>query len=132
MKRLEAIIERGNDGGFAIYSPTVDGLFGSALTEDEAKADFLSVMDEQAEFYEEKKGVKPSWANADVDFRYDLSGFFMAFPFINVSEFARCIGINPSLMRKYKQGLASASQAQRDNIQKELNALTQRLNLVKF
>ncbi|WP_216655771.1 hypothetical protein [Xylanibacter muris] len=39
--------------------------------------------------------------------------FFLAFPFINASEFAKSIGINPSLMRKYKNGLVKAVPVER-------------------
>ena len=37
MKKIVAIIERGDDGGFAIYSDDVKGLVGTGITEDEAK-----------------------------------------------------------------------------------------------
>ena len=37
MKRITAIIERGDDGGFSIYTEDVKGLIGSGITENEAK-----------------------------------------------------------------------------------------------
>lgn len=56
----------------------------------------------------------------------------MSFPFINASEFAKSLGINPSLMRKYKSGLAKASTKQKDLIQEKFSGLVERLELVKF
>lgn len=132
MKRITAIIERGDDGGFTIYTEDVNGLIGSGMTEDEAKQDFIEVREEQAEFYEEKHGDTPEWANAKIDFRYSLAAFFIAFPYINATQFAKNIGINPSLMRKYKMGLASASEKQRQIIQENLNILTDKLQHVQF
>lgn len=56
----------------------------------------------------------------------------MSFPFINASELAKCLGINPSLMRKYKSGLAKASNKQKDMIQEKFSGLVEKLELVKF
>jgi hypothetical protein len=61
-----------------------------------------------------------------------MSAFFMSFPFINASEFAKSLGINPSLMRKYKSGLAKAGAKQKDLIQEKFSGLVERLELVKF
>jgi len=130
-KKLTAIIERGADGGFAVTA-SVPGIIGSGLTEEEAKADFMEVVEEQAEYYEERHGKTPWWAGAEVEFRYDLAAFFAAFPFINASEFARTVGINPSLMRKYKLGIATAGEKQRAVIQEQLSRMVGRLQLVQF
>lgn len=132
MKKITAIIERGDDGGFTIYADDIKGLVGTGMTEDEAKHDFISVREEQAEFYEGKHGVAPEWAELDIDFRYSLAAFFIAFPYINATQFAKSIGMNPSLMRKYKMGLATASSTQKQIIQENLNILTDKLQHVQF
>ena len=67
-----------------------------------------------------------------MEYRYDLTAFFLAFPFINVSEFAKSIGINPSLMRKYKNGLAAAGEKQKNLIQSKLTEIVQKMERVKF
>ncbi|MBO5181837.1 MAG: type II toxin-antitoxin system HicB family antitoxin [Paraprevotella sp.] len=130
-KKLVAVIEKGPDEGFAITA-SVPGLIGSGLTEEEARVDFMEIVEEQAEYYALQHGQKPWWAGAEVEFRYDLAAFFAAFPFINVSQFARSIGVNPSLMRKYKQGIAAAGEKQRAVIQQQLSQLIGRLELVQF
>lgn len=132
MKKIVAIIERGDDGGFAIYSDDVKGLVGTGITEDEAKQNFIDVRNEQSEYYAEKHGVLPEWTNLDIEFRYSLAAFFIAFPYINATQFAKNIGINPSLMRKYKMGLASASDKQKQIIQENLKLLTDKLQHVQF
>ena len=85
------MIEKANDGGISIYSEDVNGAYGFGLTEQEAKDDFLSVLEEQAEYYKEKHGEFPVWYKSgySVSYIYDLSGFFEAFPFINASKFAK-------------------------------------------
>ena len=60
------------------------------------------------------------WRNLDVDvsfesFAYDdaeptkLQRFFLSHPEINIAEFARLIGMNPSLLRNYINGFKKPS-----------------------
>ena len=49
-----------------------------------------------------------------------------------MSKFAEEIGINASLMRKYKEGLAFASEKQKALIQGKFNEIKQKMNLVQF
>ena len=129
-KKLVGVIEKASDGGYGIYAlEDVIPVTGYGLTEEEAKKDFVEQIKEQADYYKD-----PEWyeENLEVEYRYDMSAFFMSFPFINASELAKSLGINPSLMRKYKSGLAKASTKQKDLIQEKFSGLVERLELVKF
>lgn len=134
MKTITAIIEKSTDGGYSVYTKDVKGAIGYGLTEAEAREDFESVLEEQSEYFQERNGAEPDWAKAGytIDYRYDFSGFFHAFPFINAAEFARSIGINPSLMRKYKNGLAFASEKQKMAIQSKFNEIVSNMASVQF
>nr|DAS98751.1 MAG TPA: putative nuclease [Caudoviricetes sp.] len=134
MKKITLIIEKAEDGGYGVYSKEISGVIGYGLTENEAKEDAKEILEEQAEFYREKHGAFPEWysKNMQIEYRYDFSGFFLAFPFFNVSKFAEEIGINASLMRKYKEGLAFASEKQKALIQEKFNEIKQKMNLVQF
>jgi len=134
-KKLVGVIEKASDGGYGIYAlEDVIPVTGYGLTEEEAKMDFVGQIKEQADYYKSKRGEFPAWYSEDieVEYRYDMSAFFMSFPFINASELAKSLGINPSLMRKYKSGLAKASTKQKDMIQEKFTGLVERLELVKF
>lgn len=133
MKTIVATIEKASDGGYGIYAEP-DGLVGYGLTEEEAKIDFISILEEQAAYYKQRCGEFPSWYDIElqVEYRYDLSGFFLRFPFINASEFASYVGINSSLMRKYKSGLVKASERQKEQIQAKFVEMIQNLERVKF
>lgn len=133
MKKIVAVIEKGDSEGYSIYA-TDDSVpvVGCGLTEEEARSDFEAVMAEQAEYIKEHTGNYPEWKDAQMEYRYDLTAFFLAFPFINVSEFAKSIGINPSLMRKYKNGLAAAGEKQKNLIQSKLTEIVQKMERVKF
>lgn len=134
MKKIVGIIEKSADGGFSIYTENLNGVFGYGLTEDEAKDDFVVVLNEQAEYYKDKKGVFPSWYDKDleIEYLYDLSGFFLAFPFINASAFAKELGINESLMRKYKNRISFAGEKQMSIIKEGYQRLLNRMQAVKF
>ena len=135
MKRITAIIEKASDGGYGIYAEDKNiPLFSSGLTEQEARDEFEVLVYEQAEYMKGRQGTYPDWYADDVqiDYRYDMSGFFLAFPFINVSEFAKSLNINPSLMRKYKSGIAKAGERQKDLIQHKFDDIVNRLSAVRF
>lgn len=134
MKKIVAIIEKGTDGGYGIYADGGIPLFANGLTEQEARHEFEALVPEQAEYIKESTGKFPDWYDRsfDIEYRYDMSAFFLAFPFINASEFAKSIGINPSLMRKYKNGIAKASSSRKDLIQHKFDDIVSRLSVVKF
>ena len=134
MKAITAIIEKASDGGYAIYCKEISGLVGSGLTEKEAKEDFVQVLDEQADFYKERHGKFPKWYadEYEIEYRYDMSALFLSFPYINASEFAQYIGINPSLMRYYKSGLVAAGEKQKNLIQAKWNEMIENMERVKF
>ncbi len=135
MDKIKAVIEKASDGGYGIYAEREDvPVCGNGVTEEEAREDFESMMHEQAEYMKEKLGKYPEWYSEDlsVEYRYDLSGFFLAFPFINVTSFAQSLGINPSLMRKYKNGIAKAGEKQKELIQQRFEDIVSRLSIVRF
>ena len=110
-----AIIEKGTDGFYSIYS---DGMllnhgfggFGSSV--EEAKADFMASINEAKEMIAEDGETLPNDAESiRVVFKYDLQSFFNYFDWINVSQFAKKVGVNESKMRQYKNGLAFAGEA---------------------
>lgn len=129
-KTIKAIIERGEDGGFTAFSDSVPGVYANGLSEDEVRSEFLSMMEEQAAYMEGRTGEAPDFKGASVEFTYALSALFQAYPFLNASAFAEWIGINPSLMRKYKAGLSVPQGKNRELIQKGLGRVVERLEKV--
>jgi len=135
MKKIIAVIERATDGGFGVYAADENlPLYGYGLTEEEARADFEEFVQEQAAHYKERTGSAPDWWDEQLTFeyQYDISGFFEAFPFINTTKFAEAIGINPSLMRKYKCGAAHVGAKQKKLIQTKFDDIAHRFSAVRF
>ncbi|MDU1906403.1 MAG: type II toxin-antitoxin system HicB family antitoxin [Dysgonomonas sp.] len=136
-KKIKAVIERASDGGYGIYCPELEGisLFGYGATEDEAKSDLKDNLEIFLEHYEQKGTQAPEVLNAGnitFDYKYDFSGFFKTYPIFNVSELAKEININSSLLRRYKQGLALASPEQKKKIEAGIHDLAKRLTSVRF
>lgn len=110
-----AIIEKGTDGLYSIYSDDMllnHGFGGYGSSVEEAKADFMESITEAKEMIAEEGKALPVGAESiDVTFKYDLQSFFNYFDWINVSQFAKKAGINESKMRQYKTGLAFAGES---------------------
>lgn len=82
MGKIIAIIEKSEDGGYGIHTPSVNGLFGYGLTEDEAKESLQEALDSQLEYFDEtgKEIPEPLTGEITFEYKYDLSGFFQKFP----------------------------------------------------
>jgi len=137
MKKVIAIIEKASDGGYGIYCPDLKGvaLYGYGLTEKEAKENLDENLESILEYYEEENKPAPEILSGDkisFEYKYDFSGFFKTYSFFNVSELAVILGINSSLMRKYKNGLAFASKEQREKIESGIHTISKRLSTVQF
>ncbi len=131
-KKIIAIIEKSEQDNFAVRAQNIKGAYGSGDTELDAKTDFEQVLKEQAEFYFERNGQWPDWRNFEIEYRYDFSAFFDVFPFINITKFAEEVGINPSLMRKYKNRISFASDKQKQIIQKKFEEISKKISQVQF
>jgi predicted RNase H-like HicB family nuclease len=137
MKKIVAVIEKASDGGYGIYCPDVKEivLFGYGLTEKEAKDNLQENLEAALEYYEEENKPVPEIFDSgkiSFEYKYDFSGFFKTYSFFNVSELAVMLGVNSSLMRKYKNGLAFASNEQRKKIESGIHSLSKRLHTVRF
>ncbi|PID88929.1 MAG: pilus assembly protein HicB [Bacteroidia bacterium] len=101
-----ALIERGADGSYGIFTPDIDStIIGEGITVAEAKVDFENSLAEVLAAYTDNGDVLPEeLQNISFQYKYDLASFFDYYSFINVSKFAKLAGINASLMRQYKMG----------------------------
>lgn len=125
---VTAIVELSKDGLFGIYiSDNLPGLGlnGTGNTVEEAKNDMLSAYQEIKEIFAEEGKEVPELT---FSYKYDLPSFFDYFSWINVSEFAKKVGLNASLLRRYKNGSKFASEEQCKRISSGLGELVKELN----
>ena len=118
-------IEKQNDGTYIAYNTESDKFtaIGSGATIAEAKEDFINSIEEMKEVYLEHDEKVPTELLETPVFKFDLSSFFEYYSFINVTAFAKMIGINGSLMRQYKKGNTYISNAQLEKIQSFINEM---------
>ena len=101
--KVKAVIEKGSDGLFAVYSDShihnhFFGGFGDNVSE--AKEDFEESIREAIEATKSNAKLK----DIAIEYKYDIPSLFNFLDYINVSRFADYAGINESKMRAYKSG----------------------------
>jgi hypothetical protein len=129
---MEATIEKQQDGTYIAYNTTGDKvtLIGTGDTVKEAKADFLNSIEEARSAY--ASGVCPEELNEDINFHFDLSSLFEYYSILNVSAFARFVGINESLMRQYKRGDTYISDTQLEKIENGIHRIGEEFTRLKL
>lgn len=106
MKKVIAIIEKGEDGLYGIHAPGLENvIIGSGNTVAKAKKDFENSYNEMVECYiDDHRPVPEELCDIEFEYRYDISAFYNAHPYLNVSKLAEHLHVNASLMRQYKRG----------------------------
>ena len=122
---MTVAIEKQNDGTYIAYNTKSDKFtaIGSGATIAEAKEDFFNSVEEMKEVYQEHGDEIPAELLEAPVFKFDLSSFFEYYSFINVTAFAKMMGINGSLMRQYKKGNTYISNTQLEKIQNFVNTM---------
>jgi predicted RNase H-like HicB family nuclease len=107
--KTTALIERGKDGSFGIYTPDLKStIIGDGKTVTEARADFENSVKEMILAYTERGAEVPEeLKNIEFEYKYDVASIFDYYDWINVSRFAKAAGINASLLSQYKNGLTA-------------------------
>ena len=122
------VIERNKTGLFSAYMeddlPDF-ALNGQGFTVEEAKNELICAYNEIKELLIEEGKTIPE---LEFEYRYDIPSLFSEFNMINISRFAKSIGINPGLMRRYACGETFASENQLKRIESGVRDLGQRLS----
>ncbi|MCF0209353.1 MAG: pilus assembly protein HicB [Bacteroidaceae bacterium] len=102
-------VEKGGDKNFSTYmieSIPKFGIHGYGSSAREAIADtYVSIE----EYKQQAAAESLDFPELELTFRFDIGSFFNYYSFLNISEVAKRIGINASLMRQYVNGTKTAS-----------------------
>ena len=128
-KKLLAIVERGKGKrNFACFAPeTVEnhGLAGYGGTSREAMDDIMvSLQEVKEDFAKEGK----EFPDVEFDFRFDVGAFFDYYP-IDVTAFAKYIGMNASVLRQYVTALRTPKEENIRRIREGINKLSEDLGM---
>lgn len=120
--KVLAIVERGKGkGNFSCFVPEsiMDcGIGGYGTTAREAMEDAKLNVQEYKEMKAEEGKTFP---DVELDFRFDVGSFFDYYP-IDVTAFAKYIGMNASVVRQY---VTSLRQPREEQIRKIRNGIDQ-------
>ena len=111
---MKVKIEKQEDGTYIAYNIGDEdfALIGTGDTVTMAKEDFFNSIKETKEVYKDCGEEMPVGLESEPTFIFDLSSLFEYYSVLNVSAFARLIGINEALMRQYKRGNTYISDVQ--------------------
>ncbi len=133
--KILAIVERGSDGLYSVYS---DDHFGNSYfggygdSVEKAKEDFFESIKEAIKEQETETGKAPNLEEVSIEYRYDIPSFFNFFDFINVSKFAEYVGINESKMRAYKSGVSYPGEKTTSKIFKAVQEIGHELSVASI
>jgi predicted RNase H-like HicB family nuclease len=132
--RTTALIEKGKDGTFGIFTPDLKStIIGEGNTVAEAKGDFNNSVNEVLLYFKESgKEIPDELQNIEFEYKYDLASLFDYYSFINVSKFAKIAGVNASLMRQYKTGKQYISENQVLKIETALHKLANEIAEIRL
>jgi predicted RNase H-like HicB family nuclease len=128
--KKKAIVEMYEDGTYGIYVPdmTCCALNGTGKSVQEAKECMKEAYDEFISYFKARGEVPEELADLEIEYKYDVASFLDAFDWINVTKFAKRAGINDSLMRRYKNRSAFASEKQCSRIHQCATMLAKELS----
>ena len=131
---MKVKIEKQSDGTYIAYN--IGGvkvqLIGSGDTVAEAKEDFMNSVQEITESYAEDGVEVPAELSEEIEFNFDISSLFEYYSVINISAFAKMVGINDSLLRQYKRGNTYISDAQLSKIEEGIHKLGKELSSLRL
>lgn len=132
--KLNVTIERKKDGTYIAYNTNDDTvtIVGTGNSVNEAKDDFFNSVHETIEACNEAGMNVPESLNEEPEFAFDISSLFEYYNMINVSAFAKHIGINDSLLRQYKKGGTYISDNQLKRIEEGIHAIGNELSNLKL
>lgn len=129
-----ALIEKGADGTFSIYTPDLEStIVGEGPTVSAAKQDFeLSLNEVKLACRENHLPLPAELQDIEFEYRYDLASLFNHYDFINVNKFAKWLGLNPSLVRHYKQGKTYISEQRTRDIEEAIHRIATELKAISL
>lgn len=133
MKNLMITIEK-TSTGLSAYAKDYPGIATVADDFRELKENIREVIDAETDYLEETGKIEEAeeLKNVSIEFAVDFKQFFEYFSMINKTEFAKYIGINPSLFRQYTREIVPISDRRMAEIENGIHRLAKDLSEINF
>ena len=129
MKKLNVVIEQGEDGFFA-FVKEIDGCTSGGYTFSETKSNIQEMI--QLALVEDGK-LSVKYADGyDVIFKLSLESIFRQFPELNIEGLARQAGIKLSILKSITEGTRMATEDEAESINKAIQSLARRLQSIRL
>ncbi|WP_195372941.1 MULTISPECIES: helix-turn-helix transcriptional regulator [Parabacteroides] len=132
-RKVQAIIERANDGTYSIYMDADDMNYlvtGTGETAEKAKSVFLAGYDDMKRYYVDKGD---NFEEVDFEFVYDMASFLSYFSkAFSLAGLSRITGINKGQLSHYMTGRRNPSRSTVEKIQKSVKSFANDLSQVHF
>lgn len=132
-RKVQAIIERANDGTYSIYMDADDMNYlvtGTGETAEKAKSVFLSGYDDMKRYYIDKG---ENFEEIEFEFVYDMASFLSYFSkAFSLAGLSRITGINKGQLSHYMTGRRNPSRSTVEKIQKSVKSFANDLSQVHF
>ena len=126
-RKITVVVETGKDLFSCFMSGADDldfGLHGDGKTARKAIEDFYIARDEMKDFYEEQGREFPE---LEFEFVLDIGAFFSYYPFFNITQFSKFVGINAAQMRQYASGIRRPTKQKKDDINRAVRYIVEAL-----
>lgn len=125
-RKITVSFETINAGSFScIMEDEFDkfGLIGYGKTAREAEADLFVALKETKEDLGED-----NVPDMEIGFRkFDVGAFFSYYPFFNITQFSKFVGINAAQMRQYASGIRRPTKQKKDDINRAVRYIVETL-----
>jgi len=133
MKKVNAIIERANDGNYSIYmdADNISYLItGTGKTAEEAIRNFKINYEDMRHYYAE---VGKAFVEVEFNYIYDMASFLSYFSkAFTLAGLSRITGINQGQLSHYVTGRRNPSKQTIEKIEKSVHCFAKDLSQVKF
>lgn len=130
--KIEVKLEKTTDGYSAFYE--YEGYFVSTVADSysELKAQMIEATELAIQQMEADGLDVTNLKNYRLSFILEVGSFFELFPTLNMSGFAKFIGVNASLIRQYAKGIKKPSEKRTEQILKGIHELGKQYQEVTF
>ncbi|MCK9638989.1 MAG: helix-turn-helix transcriptional regulator [Prolixibacteraceae bacterium] len=130
--KTTALIERGDDGSFGIFTPYLEStIFGEGKTVAEAKEDFVNSVNEVSAYFDETGNQ--SLKDIEFEYKFDMASFLQYYSnILSLAGLERLTGINQGQLSHYVTGRRKPSPKTVEKIEKSLHNFANEIGQIQF
>ena len=133
--KTTALIEKGNDGKFGIFTPDLDStIIGTGNTVIDAKEDFENSVNEVKLYYKESgKEIPNELQEVEFEYKFDVASFLEYYSkVLSLAGLERLTGVAQGQLSHYVTGRRKPSPKTVKKIEKSLHEFADEISQIQF